>query len=195
MSNRIVSVKPAENMSLIVGFQNGKEKKYDVRMLYDFFPQMKVLEKDRKLFNSVQVDTGGYGISWNDELDIDAEEIWDNGVDTGSQIKIDLLANVGCQLTKARSEFGITQKKLSEITGIDQANISKIERGISNPSLSTLKKLAHGLGMQIKIKFVPITNSPTGSSWDELEKELFTPQEIAESEARIKAINEKINAK
>lgn len=37
--------------------------------------------------------------------------------------------------------------------------------------------------------------SPMGSSWDELEKQLFTPQEIAESKARVSIINEMIRAR
>lgn len=37
--------------------------------------------------------------------------------------------------------------------------------------------------------------SPKGSSWDELEKRLFTPQEISESEVRVSIINEMINAR
>lgn len=38
-------------------------------------------------------------------------------------------------------------------------------------------------------------NNPCGSSWDEFEKELFTPEEIAESDARVEVINETIRAK
>ena len=63
---------------------------------------------------------------------------------------------MGYNLTVARESAEITQKELAKKTGIDQANISKIERGIANPSLSTLKRLAHGMGMQLKIEFVPI---------------------------------------
>lgn len=37
--------------------------------------------------------------------------------------------------------------------------------------------------------------SPKGSSWDELERQLFTPQEISESEVRVAIINEMINAR
>lgn len=37
--------------------------------------------------------------------------------------------------------------------------------------------------------------SPRGSSWDELEKELFTPEEIAESDARVAIINELIKVR
>lgn len=56
----------------------------------------------------------------------------------------------------ARLSQDITQKKLSEITGITQADISRIENGTRNPSLNVLKKLAAGLGMRLKIEFVPI---------------------------------------
>lgn len=38
MTNRIVSVKTMENMNLVVYFQNGVEKKYDIRRLYNSFP-------------------------------------------------------------------------------------------------------------------------------------------------------------
>ena len=40
--------------------------------------------------------------------------------------------------------------------GIDQADISKLENGTKNPSLKLLKRLAHGMGMQLKIEFVPM---------------------------------------
>ncbi len=54
----------------------------------------------------------------------------------------------------ARLEQNITQKELSEKTGITQADISRIENGTRNPSLSMVKKLAQGLGMQLKLEFV-----------------------------------------
>ena len=48
------------------------------------------------------------------------------------------------------------QKDLSAKTGITQADISRIENGTRNPSLSMVKKLAQGLGMQLKLEFVPM---------------------------------------
>ena len=56
----------------------------------------------------------------------------------------------------ARIEQNLTQKELAARTGIDQADISKLENGTRNPSLKLLKKLASGLGMQLKIEFVPM---------------------------------------
>lgn len=53
-----------------------------------------------------------------------------------------------------RKIAGITQKELAERTGINQADISKLENGNGNPSLRTLKRLAAGLGKTLKIEFV-----------------------------------------
>ncbi len=56
----------------------------------------------------------------------------------------------------ARIKQNLTQKELAARTGIDQADISKLENGTRNPSLKLLKKLASGLGMQLKIEFIPM---------------------------------------
>ncbi|MBQ1868437.1 helix-turn-helix transcriptional regulator [Selenomonas sp.] len=60
-------------------------------------------------------------------------------------------------IVKARKEQQITQAELSARTGINQGDISRLERGTRNPSLNMLKKLANGLGMQLKIEFLPKT--------------------------------------
>ena len=58
-------------------------------------------------------------------------------------------------LVDARNSQNLTQKELAERTGINQADISKIENGTRNPSLNLLKRLADGMGMVLKIEFVP----------------------------------------
>ena len=153
MTHRIISVKPMDDMMLSVVFQNGIEKNYDVRNLYDDFPQFKALE-ERNLFEEIQVDVGGYGISWNDELDIDANTIWEEGTETGVKQKMDVLHLLADSLIRSRENVGLTQKQLSEKVGIYQADISKIERGLANPSVYTLKRLADGLDAELKIEFV-----------------------------------------
>lgn len=55
----------------------------------------------------------------------------------------------------ARKLKGLTQKELSERTGIAQGDISKLENGSANPSLRTLQRLAEGLGMKLKLEFIP----------------------------------------
>ena len=58
----------------------------------------------------------------------------------------------------ARKVSGLTQKELSERTGIAQADISKLENGTRNPSLKLLKRLADGMGMDLKLVFTPKKN-------------------------------------
>ena len=58
----------------------------------------------------------------------------------------------------ARKDSGMTQKELSEKTGINQADISKLENGTANPSLKTLQRLADGMGMVLKLEFVHPTS-------------------------------------
>ena len=55
----------------------------------------------------------------------------------------------------ARKAQNMTQKDLALKTGITQADISRIENGTRNPSLELLKKMASGLGMQLKLEFIP----------------------------------------
>jgi len=57
-------------------------------------------------------------------------------------------------IVSARKESGLTQQKLSEITGINQADISRLEKGNGNPSLRTLQRLAAGMNMRLKLEFV-----------------------------------------
>lgn len=58
-------------------------------------------------------------------------------------------------LMEARISQNMTQKELSERTGITQADISRIENGTRNPSLSMLNRLAKGLGCRLKVEFIP----------------------------------------
>ena len=55
----------------------------------------------------------------------------------------------------ARKAAGLTQKQLADKTGIAQSDISKLETGSASPSLRTLQRLAQGMGMKMKIEFIP----------------------------------------
>ena len=55
----------------------------------------------------------------------------------------------------ARKASGMTQKELSARSGIAQGDISKLEHGNANPSIRTLQRLAEGMGMTLKVEFVP----------------------------------------
>jgi ribosome-binding protein aMBF1 (putative translation factor) len=58
-------------------------------------------------------------------------------------------------IVDARTSQNLTQKELAERTGINQADISKLENGTRNPSVNLLKRLADGMGMDLRIEFVP----------------------------------------
>lgn len=54
-----------------------------------------------------------------------------------------------------RKKSGMTQKELAQKTGITQADISRLESGNANPSIKTLQRLAAGMGMKLKLEFLP----------------------------------------
>jgi len=70
---RIESVKPLNDRRLLVTFRNGVKKVYDCASLLqdEIFSPL----TNEALFNSVKVDGGGYGISWNDEVDLSESEL------------------------------------------------------------------------------------------------------------------------
>lgn len=58
-------------------------------------------------------------------------------------------------MLEGRERAALTQQELAELTGITQADISRLENGTANPSLRTLKRLASGMGMQLRLEFIP----------------------------------------
>lgn len=63
--------------------------------------------------------------------------------------------NIIQAMIDTRKQQNLTQRELSERTGITQADISRIENGTRNPSLEMLKRLAKGMGMKLKLELVP----------------------------------------
>lgn len=78
MFHRVISVNPVDDMRLIVHFVGNTSKYYDVKPLMKLSPPFESLIVPA-LFKQVRVDAGGYGISWNDELDISCNELWEKG--------------------------------------------------------------------------------------------------------------------
>jgi len=131
-------------------FQDGKVKRYDIGVLFEKYPQLTAL-KDRKLFMSGRL-MGFYGIIWNDDLDLEAETIYEEG-ETIRVEKPAVCIMIGSAVSEARARRGLSQKALAEATGIDQSDISKIERGIANPSVGTLSRLAEALDKKLVVSF------------------------------------------
>lgn len=79
MFHKVKNVKALPNFILQVDFINGISKYYDVKPLFPLWKQFTALQSTTNLFNLVKVDVGGYGISWNDEIDLSCDELWENG--------------------------------------------------------------------------------------------------------------------
>lgn len=98
-----------------------------------------------------------YGIVWSDNLDIETETIYEDG-ETVRHEKPIVHQESAHAVAAARAIAGISQKQLAELSGIDQSDISKIERGIANPSVATLDRIAKALGGQLAISIeIPTT--------------------------------------
>lgn len=129
-------------------FQDGKVKQYDMSVLFDKYPQLQALE-DRALFLSGQL-IGAYGIVWNDDVDIEAETIYEEGTTVGN-VRPAAYTMVGDAVAAARARKGFSQKELAQATGIDQSDLSKIERGVANPSIGTLNRIAEALDAKLTV--------------------------------------------
>ena len=79
MFHKIKNVAALPDDRLSVQFSEGVTKIYDVKPLFDRMPVFAVLKDDAQTFYSVSVDVGGYGIVWNDELDLSCDELWEHG--------------------------------------------------------------------------------------------------------------------
>ncbi len=80
MFHKVKAVTALPDYRLSVQFAEGVTKLYDVKPLFDKWAAFKVLYDHPELFTSVDVDIGGYGIIWNDDLDLSCDELFVNGV-------------------------------------------------------------------------------------------------------------------
>ena len=74
---RIKSVRPLAGRRLLVTFANGVQKVYDCQKILGL--ERFQLLRNEAFFKAVTVDPGGYGVSWNDDMDLSEYELWNNG--------------------------------------------------------------------------------------------------------------------
>lgn len=79
MFHKIKNVAAIPDYRLSVQFCEGVTKIYDVKPLFEQLPIFIALKNEEKFFD-VTVDVGGYGIIWNDDLDLSCDELWENGI-------------------------------------------------------------------------------------------------------------------
>ena len=79
MFHKVKNVFVLPDYKLSVQFSEGVTKLYDVKPLFDKILAFKVFEHNPEKFSDVTVDVGGYGIIWNDEIDLSCDELWEHG--------------------------------------------------------------------------------------------------------------------
>ncbi|MGN1026871.1 MAG: DUF2442 domain-containing protein [Faecousia sp.] len=84
MFHKVKNVSALPDFCLSVQFSEGVTKLYDIKPLFEKLPVFRYLKEHPEEFNGVSVDVGGYGIVWNDDLDLSCDELWEHGaqVDT-----------------------------------------------------------------------------------------------------------------
>ena len=145
-----LKVKFLEDVTLEMTFQDGKVIRYDMSQMFVKYPQLEELRRNRKLFESGHLDYSGFAVIWNDDLDFDATSIYDDGEVVGFE-ETNLTQQIGFLLAKTRDEMNITQTELAKKSHIDQGDISKIERGLGNPTIAKINKLFKALGKSITV--------------------------------------------
>ena len=148
MFHRASEIKYLDGTSIEVRCEDGFVKRFDLSVLFEKYPQLKAL-RDRELFLQGKL-MGSYGIIWNDELDLEVETVYEEG-ETVRKEKPASASLAGHAVSAARAQRGLSQKELAALSGIDQSDISKIERGVSNPSVSTMERIAKALGGSLSI--------------------------------------------
>ncbi len=79
MFHKVKSVNALPDYRLSVQFAEGITKIYDLKPLFEKWPVFKELKDDQELLYGVEVDAGGYGIIWNDDIDLSCDELFENG--------------------------------------------------------------------------------------------------------------------
>ena len=80
MYHRIAAVKPLDGLEIEAVFRDGSVRRFDIQPLLERHPAFHALRDLPGLFSLVHVDAGGYGIAWNENLDLNAEDIWSDGI-------------------------------------------------------------------------------------------------------------------
>ena len=148
MFHKVRAVLPFGHLKLLVWFEGGEQRLYDVSPLLAKWEPFQALEDD-ELFSRVAVVGGGYGIAWNDDIDLACDELFYNGAEV-DVVDAGRWRVVG-QASLAREGAGITQTQLERLSGVSQPVIARLERGETVPQLDTLLKILAPLGKTLEV--------------------------------------------
>ena len=126
MFHKIKNVFALPEYKLSVQFSEGVTKIYDVKPLFDKLPVFEDLKDNVAEFSCVTVEVGGYGIVWNDDLDLSCDELWKNGV------RVDTPFDGLMALSDATEIWGLNESTLRKaitygkfVNGVDVCKFGK----------------------------------------------------------------------
>ena len=146
---KAIKVMLREKTLLDVYYFDGTVKRFDINNLFDRYPQFSKLN-NRLLFEKGKL-LGWSTIYWNDELDIDVETIYIEGKDVTKEYDDVDIVVLGYLIKERRLALNLSQEQLANKIGIDQSDLSKIEKGMSNPSIKMMNRIAKGLNSNLTI--------------------------------------------
>lgn len=138
-----------EDTTFDVYYLDGFVKRYDILWLAKKFPQLNAL-KNRELFLKGHL-LGWSVVQWNDELDISTEDPYYDGTDVTNEYDDVENVIIGYKIKQKRLELNLSQDELASKVGIDQSDLSKIEKGNANPSIKTIYKIVCGLDSKLSV--------------------------------------------
>lgn len=126
MFKKIKNVFPLPDYKLSVQFCIGVTKIYDMNPLFSQIQVFSYLKDHPNIFNNVKVDVGGYGIIWNDDLDLSSDELWNHG------IQVDTAFDGLLSFNDATTMWGLNESTLRKaisygklINGVDVCKFGK----------------------------------------------------------------------
>ena len=149
MNNKAIRLEIKEKTKFELTFIDGKVLAFDSFDLMTINPKVVSLI-DRELFKKGKLQDDNK-IVWPKNIKLNVKEIYDEGTEVRNEENIFEII-LGYQIRQARTSKKITQANFSKIVNIDQADLSKIENGKLSPSLTTLKRIAKGLDLNLNIE-------------------------------------------
>ena len=153
MFYKITSLVALDDYILLLGFSNGVFKKFDLKPLMNKYEAFKDLKTISSLYKQVKIDVGGYGIVWNDYLDLESTGLYENGIECEPIYNYELLkTEFISSLISNRKEQDLSQKQLEVLSGVSQPIIARIERYQVDPKLCTIIKMLEAMGKKLVIE-------------------------------------------
>lgn len=148
--NRAVKLYIEKDTTVKLLFDDGITKKLDLKTILHLLPSDYQRLLNENFFKRGKLD-GCDGIVWSRKVDLSVDTIYERGEIVPTE-KNSLNYIIGFRVKQARLSKELSQQELSELTGIDQSVISKLEKGSFNPSINFLTRIFDVLGKKLEIK-------------------------------------------